>query len=231
MSAGTPSVTNGSTRPPQYNTRSRNPVRRYAGIALVLLLHVLFIWALLEGLANKVVQVIAKPIETRIIMPVKPPPPPPPIPTVKLAPPKVRPPPPPFVPPPQVKVTAPPVAPTITHQATPAATPVEPPPAPAVPAPPVPAKPVSHVVGVVCPNSDEVRRTTVYPQQAQDQEITGDVLVSFVVDPQGHIDDVKVEHSADPILDRAALKAVTRFNCISQGQSVRVQVPFSFNLN
>lgn len=197
----------------------------------MLLLHVFFIWALMSGLANKVVQIVQKPIETRIIAPVKPPPPPP-LPTVKLPPPKFAPPPPPrpFVPPPEVQVTPPPLAPTITHQAAPVPTEVAPP-APVPVAPPAPAKPVSQVVGVVCPNSDEVRRTMGYPEDAQENNITGDVLISFVVDPQGHVTDEKVEQAADPILARAAYKAVKKFNCISQGQPVRVQVPFSFNLN
>lgn len=217
-------------RPRQYGSQQPRPVRRYAGIAVVLLLHVVFIWALMNGLANKVVQVIQKPIETRIIEPVKPPPPPP-LPVVQLPPPKFTPPPPPFVPPPEVQV-APPPAPTITHQATPAPTPVAPQPSVAAPVvAPAPAKPVSHQVGVVCPNSDEVRRSVVYPQEAQDNDITGDVTISFVVDPQGHVTDEKVEQSADPVLNRAAFNAVKKFNCISQGQPVRVQVPFSFNLN
>jgi protein TonB len=218
--------------PPQYGRRQQNPVRRYAGIATVLLLHIVFIWALMNGLANKVVQIVQKPIETKIIAPVKPPPPPP-MPIVQLPPPKFSPPPPPFVPPPEVQVTPPPVVPTITHQAVPVPTPVAPdPPAPPAPVvPPAPAKPVSHVVGVVCPNSDQVRRSIGYPQEAQDNNITGDVLISFVVDPQGHVTEEKVEHSADPILDHAAFVAVKKFNCISQGEPVRVQVPFSFNLN
>lgn len=218
-----------SGRPRQYGRRQQNPLRRYAGIAAVLALHVALIWALVDGLANKVVEVAEKPIETRLIEPVKPPPPPP-LPTVQLPPPKFSPPPPPFVPPPEVPV-APPPAPTITHQAEPVPTPVAPPPAPAPIAPPEPAKPVSHQVGVVCPNSDEVRSSMAYPQEAQDNNITGDVLISFVVDPQGHVTAEKVEKSADPILDRAAYKAVQKFNCVSQGQPVRVQVPFSFNLN
>jgi protein TonB len=208
---------------------SASPLRRYAGFAIVLLLHVLFIWALKNGLANKVVQVIEKPIETKIIEPVKPPPPPP-LPIVKEPPPKIKPPPKPFVPPPEVHVlTPPPVAP-IAHQADPVPTPVAPPP-PVVVAPPAPpAKPVSREIGVVCPNSEQVRSSMKYPQEAQDNDITGDVVISFVVDAEGHVTDEKVEESADPVLDRAAFNTVKKFNCISQGQSVRVQVPFTFNL-
>nr|WP_174950203.1 energy transducer TonB [Burkholderia lata] len=216
-------------RPRQFGGKQQNPVRRFGGIAVVLLLHVLLVYALVNGLATKVVQVIQHPIETRIIEPVKPPPPPPPLPVVKLPPPKATLPPPPFVPPAEVPVQAPPQA-TITHQAAPV------PSAPAVQAPvvapPAPAaKPVSHEVGVVCPNSDQMRASMQYPKEAQENNITGDVTIEFVVDADGNITNVRVAQSADPILDRAAYNTVKRFRCTAQGQPVRVQVPFSFNLN
>ncbi len=213
----------------QFGGKQRNPVRRFGGIAAVLLLHVLLVYALLNGLATKVVQVIQHPIETRIIEPVKPPPPPPPLPVVKLPPPKATLPPPPFVPPAEVPVQAPPQA-AITHQAAPV------PSAPAVLAPVVAprapaAKPVSHEVGVVCPNSDQMRASMQYPKEAQENNITGDVTIEFVVDADGNVTNVRVSQSADPVLDRAAYNTVKRFKCMAQGQPVRVQVPFSFNLN
>jgi periplasmic protein TonB len=232
MSDGVAAAAQWSGRPRQYGASQHKPVRRYFGIGLVLLLHILFIWALMNGLATKVVQTIQKPADVRIIEPVKPPPPLP-VKTVQARPPKVTPPRKPFVPPPEVKVT-PPLAPTISHQSTPLDTPVAPPAPPAPPAvapAPAPAKPVSHEIGVVCPNADKIRGSIVYPQEAQDNNVTGDVLISFVVDPQGHVTDEKVEQSADPLLDRAAFNAVKKFNCIAQGESVRVKVPFSFNLN
>lgn len=129
--------------------------------------------------------------------------------------PRVAPPPPPFVPPPEVRVQAPP-QPTITHQDVPApSAPVhEAPPAPA----PVPvAKPVNREIGVVRPNSDEVRSSIVYPSEAQDNNITGDVTVEFTVDPDGRVTNLRVAQPADPVLNRAALNAVKRFHCIAQG--------------
>ncbi|XHO67241.1 hypothetical protein BCC1697_003727 [Burkholderia gladioli] len=213
-------------RPRQYDASRKQPIRRYAGIAIVLLLHVVLIYALLNGLATKVVQVIQHPIETRIIEPVKPPPPPP-MPVVKLPPPKFAPPPPPFVPPPEVPVQAP-VQTPIVHQAAPVVSaPVTAPPPVAAPAP----KPVSHEVGVVCPNSDQIRGSIRYPQAAQENNITGDVLIEFTVDADGKITNERVAQSADSDLDRAAFNAVKQFKCVGQGQPVRVQVPFSFNLN
>ncbi|MFD1561847.1 energy transducer TonB [Paraburkholderia silviterrae] len=218
----------GPGRPREFGRKQQNPMRRYGGIGAVVVLHAVLIYALVNGLATKVVQVIQHPIETKIIEPVKPPPPPP-LPTVQLPPPKFAPPPPPFVPPPEVPVQAPPQA-TITHQAAPVVSaPVTAPPAPPAP---VQAKPVSHEVGVVCPNSDEIRSSIRYPKEAQENGVTGDVLIEFVVDPQGHVTNERVAQSAsDDSLDAAAFNAVKRFNCISQGQPVRVQVPFSFSLN
>ncbi|WP_269505889.1 energy transducer TonB [Burkholderia sp. IMCC1007] len=218
-------------RPRRFGNKQTHPVRRFGGIAIAIVLHLVLIWALVSGLATRVVQIVQKPIETRIIVPVKPPPPPPPPKPVEkvVSKPRVAPPPPPYVPPPEVRVQAPP-QPTITHQDVPApSAPVhEAPPAPA----PVPvAKPVNHEIGVVCPNSDEVRSSIVYPPEAQDNNITGDVTVEFTVDPDGHVTNLRLAQPADPVLNRAALNAVKRFHCIAQGQPVRVRVPFSFNLN
>ncbi len=209
-------------RPREFGKKQQNPVRRFGGIAAVLLLHVLLIYALINGLATKVVHVVQHPIETRIIEPVQPPPPPP-LPPVQLPPPKFAPPPPPFVPPPEVPVQAPPQQ-TITHQTAPVvATPA---------APPMPAKKPSTEVGIVCPNSDQVRASIKYPREALENNISGDVVIEFVVDPEGHITNERVaQSSSDSSLDRAAFNAVKHFSCVSQGQPVRVQVPFSFTLN
>ncbi|MGA7779058.1 MAG: energy transducer TonB, partial [Paraburkholderia sp.] len=118
----------------------------------------------------------------------------------------------------------------ITHQAAPVVATPAPPPAP--PAPAAPSKPASVQVDVACPNSDQVRSSVVYPKEAQENNVTGDVLIEFVVDQQGHITDERVAKSSeDSSLDRAAFNAVKKFSCVSQGQPVRVQVPFSFNLN
>ncbi|KVV64711.1 energy transducer TonB [Burkholderia cepacia] len=231
MTTASPSRLAAIGRPRRFGNRQTHPVRRFGGIAIAIALHLVLIWALVNGLATRVVQIVQQPIEARIIAPVKPPPPPPPPKPVEkvVSKPRVTASPPPFVPPPEVHVQAPPPA-TITHQDVPApSAPVhEAPPAPA----PVPvAKPVNREIGVVCPNSDEVRSSIVYPAEAQDNNITGDVTVEFTVDPDGRVTNLRVAQPADPVLNRAALNAVKRFNCIAQGQSVRVRVPFSFNLN
>src|ERR1039457_780946 len=84
----------------------QNRGKRFIGIAFVILLHLVIVYALVTGLARKVVEVINQPIETKIIETVKPPPAP------KLPPPTPQPkhvaPPPPFIPPPEVRIEQPP---------------------------------------------------------------------------------------------------------------------------
>ena len=128
-----------------YAEQQRNPSKHMVGLGVVIVMHIILGWALLNGLARKVVEVVKGPIETKIIEEVKPPPPPPP--ENLPPPPKLPPPPPAYMPPPEIKIeTPPPPAPTITVQTTP------PPPAPPVaiapptppeapPAPPAPAAP------------------------------------------------------------------------------------------
>src|SRR4249920_2582147 len=99
--------------------QQRNPGKHVLGITVVILIHVLVIYALLTGLARKAVEVIKKPLTATIIEEVKLPPPPPPPPPKKIVePPKAQPVVQPYVPPPDIPVpqpTTPPVisAPTI----------------------------------------------------------------------------------------------------------------------
>ncbi|MFM0249779.1 energy transducer TonB [Paraburkholderia sediminicola] len=205
--------------------RPKMPARRMVGLGFVIVLHATLIYALLTGLATKVVEVIQQPIETKIIEEVKPPPPPPAIPLPP--PPKLTAPPPPFIPPPEVQVASPPVQTAIVSRSA-APTPS----VPAAPAaPPVAAAPEHANVGVVCPNSGQVRASIRYPREAQRDNLTGDVLIEFTVGMDGTIKDLQVTKSAAPVLDRAAENAVRQFNCAAQGHEVRVQVPFSFKLD
>lgn len=47
-----------------------------------------------------------------------------------------------------------------------------------------------------------------YPFQAQEQKIEGQVVVSFIVNKDGTVADVKLEKRAHPLLDREALRVV-----------------------
>jgi protein TonB len=125
---------------------------RFTGFGVVVLIHVVAIWALASGLAKDIVKKVTGPIETTIIEEqVKPPPPPE---KVVPPPPDIKAPPPPFVPPPEFQVTAPaPPAPAIqsTQVAPPANTDFRPQPAPVPAAPPAPpAPPAKKTAAMVC---------------------------------------------------------------------------------
>jgi periplasmic protein TonB len=194
--------------------QQRNPGRHVVGIGIVLGLHLLLGWALITGLAQRMVEVIKAPIETKIIDEVKPPPPPPP--ENLPPPPKFAPPPPSFVPPPEVNVNPPPTpAPTITTtQVAPPPAPVAiaPPPAPAAPpAPPVtaPAAPVRvppRINWNICEKPE-------YSAAARRAEASGEVIVAYTADATGQIVEATIEKSAGPTrehkqLDRATLDAI-----------------------
>lgn len=75
-----------------------------------------------------------------------------------------------------------------------------------------------------------------YPVVAQENGVQGRVVVSFVVEKDGHITDVKVVRSVDPTLDKEAARVVKSMpNWIpgkQNGSAVRVKynVPVSFKL-
>ncbi len=60
-----------------FSRRQADPRRHLTGIAVVILLHLIVLYALVTGLAKKVVDVVRAPIETKVIEEVKKPPPPP----------------------------------------------------------------------------------------------------------------------------------------------------------
>jgi protein TonB len=124
--------------------QQHNNSTRVTGFAIVVLIHMVFVWALATGLARKAIEKVVGPLETKVIEEVKKapedlPPPPPPL---------KAPPPPPFVPPPEIQITAPVTntAATITQttsapppKAETRQVPVQAPPPPARPAGPVKA--------------------------------------------------------------------------------------------
>jgi protein TonB len=216
-----------------YARQQRNPSRHLIGIGGVVLFHALVIYALVTGLARKVVEVVKGPIEVKVIEEVKTPPPPP---EVVPPPPKMAAPPPPFIPPPEINIATQTTAPTITavtREAPPSPTaPVIQPPAPpaAKPAPaPAPAGPKS--ARVVCPNYVEVMSKIEYPRQALLDGTEGEVLIEFTVAADGQIKDVVIKSSSNRVFNRAALGAVqSGLTCQGQGQDVRVQAPVSFKI-
>jgi protein TonB len=170
-----------------YADTQRSGGKHAVGFGVVVVLHLILGWALLNGLAQRMVEVIKGPLDTKIIEEQAKPPPPPP--ENLPPPPKFQPPPPSFVPPPEVNVNPPPMpAPTITT------TQVAPPPAPFVPAPPpvvaapappapprAAAKPVIANVNDCAPTSDD------YPAAAKRAEATGTTRIRFTVGPDGRL--------------------------------------------
>ena len=123
---------------------------RFTGFGIVVLIHVVAIYALASGLARDIVKKVTGPIDVKVIEEkVKPPPPPE---KVVPPPPDLKAPPPPFVPPPEFQVTAPaPPAPAIqsTQVAPPAVAEIRPAPAPAPVAAPAP-RPAKITAAMVC---------------------------------------------------------------------------------
>jgi protein TonB len=208
--------------------QQRDPTRHLVGIGAVVLLHVLIVWALVSGLARKVVEVVKGPIEVKVIEEVikKPPPPP----EVVPPPPKVAAPPPPFIPPPEINIAPPPTpAPTIT------AVTKEAPPAPQAPViqkvPEAPA-PVAAVrsAQLACANYKEVMQSITYPREALKEGIEGDVVIEFTVAGNGQIKDAVIKSSSNRVFNRAAMGVVGQLSCNSGGQDIRVQAPLSFKI-
>lgn len=189
--------------------------RRWGALAVVGGLHVLLAWALANGLAKRVVDVVRAPLETRLIEEVKTPPPPPP--PDLPPPPRLAPPPPSFMPPPEIAVATPPVvAPTITTTQAPppvvAAVAIAPPPAPPAPvavaaAPRSSAKPARLDVGA-CSRPE-------YPAAAARAEVTGTSKIRFTVDAAGLVSRAEIERPSGPLrehrlLDQAAVAALSK---------------------
>ncbi|PRC93389.1 energy transducer TonB [Solimicrobium silvestre] len=183
-----------------FSEHGQDPTKKLVGISVVVLIHVIVIYALLNGLGKQIIAVIKDiPIETKVIEEVKPPPPPPDAPP---PPPKLAAPPPPFIPPPEVQVAQQPVVNTIS-----AVSNVQPPRqdfTKAVAAPPVVAKASgpSVVAAVVdfstCDKPD-------YPRNSVRNEEHGTVRIAFLIGLDGRVADSKIEKSSGfRALDAAA---------------------------
>lgn len=186
-----------------FRTDGQTRGKNLTGISVVILLHVVVAYAVVTGLGKKMIEVIKKPVETKIIEEVKPPPPkdlPPPPP-----PPKMVAPPPPFIPPPEVQIQQPqnvnaiaavsnvkPDNPVMPHPAPPVVAPV----AAAPKAAPV------HVAAVVDANACQKPE---YPRASLRAEEQGTVTLAFLIGTDGRVVDSKVDTSSGfSALDKAA---------------------------
>jgi protein TonB len=215
--------------------QQNDPRRRIIGFGAVLLFHLLIVYALVSGLAKKVVDVVRAPIETKVIEEIKKPPPPPEV--VVPPPPKLEAPPPPFIPPPEIQIaTPPPPQPTITATTPtppPAPVAIAPTPAPveAPPAPPAPPPPAPVTAGSVCPTYAKAMGEAAFPREAIKQGLErGEAVIQFTIGPTGEIKDIK-SISGNPIFVRNSIRIVqSEFKCVGQGRDVTVRVPFVYKL-
>ena len=184
-----------------YMEQQRSWGNHAPSIALVAILHLAIGYALVTGLARKVVEVLKAPIETKIIEEIKKPPPdtPPP------PPPKLATPPPPFIPPPEINIQIPQVAQpqTITTVTT-----TPPPPGPpAVIAPTAPPAPQPAVrreyKATSCPRP-------VYPRQLQREGVSGNVIAHVYVTPAGTVSEVRIVRSSNRQFDREVIRAMSQ---------------------
>ena len=194
------------------------------GIAMTVALHIVLVYAMIHGLARKIVEVVLPPLETKIIEEVKPPapdkPPPPP-------PPKLVQPPPPFIPPPEVRIQMPvQVAPAIIVSPTP------PPPAPVViaPTPPPPAPAPAPIVLATAPETiaDSCERPP-YPAAWRRAGEAGEVRLRLQVEANGKVSEARIEKSSgyrrlDDAAREAALECRYRPGMGSDGKPTRAAV-------
>ena len=204
-----------------YAQRQRQPGKHVTGITVVVVLHIVLGYALVSGLARKVVDVIKQPLETKIIEEVKKPPPPdtPPPPPPKMV--QVMPT---FVPPPEVQVQAPVVQAPIVSVTNVA------PPVYAPPAPPAPANTGPVNAAVACSNIREVKSEIKYPPQAAKDGLQGTVSLTFKISPTGEVKDVEVKSSTNRIFNSASVSAARKLKCAGQGRVVPVTWDVGFTL-
>lgn len=191
--------------------------KRLIGFVLVLLLHIVLIYALINGMAQEFVKKIANdPLEVNIIAEVKlPPPPPPPPPKQEEAKPKEVAPPPAYVPPVEVNVEASTSQDSITAVTStepPKSEPVAPPvveakPEPAPPSPPPPPKPMERTKASTKPGCTKPP----YPAESQELEEEGTVTLGITTDVDGNVVEIRIiKSSGFTRLDDAAKQAFGR---------------------
>ncbi len=216
-----------------FSQRQADPRRHMVGIAVVILFHALVVWALVSGLAKKVVDVVRAPIETKVIEEIKKPPPPPPE-IVLPPPPKLEAPPPPYIPPPEIQIaTPPPPQPTISVAPSPVPppptvmTPTPPPVVVAPPAPVAPPRPAVVAIGVAC--ATQVQPTM--PAKALREGITGSVKARATI-KGGKVVAVEIISSQPRgVFDAAVRTAMMQYGCSAAGDDeIKADQTFDFKI-
>jgi periplasmic protein TonB len=208
-----------------YARQQRDPSKHLIGITFVVVVHVIVIYALLNGLGKAIVEVIKKPLNATIIEEIKAPPPPPPPPPKKII---EQPKPVPveaYVPPPDIPVptVAAPVISAVTQTA-----PTEPhviaPPVVAPPAPPKPAirRGISRISG----------EDPVFPKAAIKANIErGHVVARVYIDEKGNVTNVEIRESDPPrVFDRAVIIALQDWKFSAEGEKYIAELELNFKL-
>lgn len=199
----------------------RNNSRRTGVLVGIIAFHILLLYGLVSGLARKVVEVVAAPLQTDLIEEIKPEDKPPPPPPPQMERPPVQ------VPPPDVVIDIP-----METNTTAISNVTDRP----VPPPPPVAAPVERKVVRVAPKLD-VRRSPstdeFYPASARRAEIEGVTTVRACVGPDGRVagDPTVTNSSGTASLDEAAVKWARRAR-FSPGteDGTAVQMCFQFNV-
>ena len=175
-----------------YASQQRSPSKHLLGFGSVILLHILILWAIHAGLAQKFVKVIKGPVEAQLIEDAKPdiPPPPPPPPQQKAPPPE-------FVPPVDIPVSATAGANAIAAVSnTPA---------------PQPPPPVANVRTPAVINAAQNCQKPEYPSASRRNEEEGTVQLRFLIGTNGQVIESQVEKSSGfARLDEAARSALSK---------------------
>ena len=193
----------------EYSYEQRDPSRRFKGIAIVVVVHIVIGWALISGTARDGLNLVKKKMEAVVVQEVIIPPPPPPPPPKQIKPPDAPPTeaPPPFVPPPDVPPPATSTAPTIVATAAP-------PPAPVVIAPPPPpAKPAPDRtnIAVACPTQVPPEM----PRKALQDGTTGVVRAQALISG-GQVKSVEIL-SGPRVFHAAVRAAMMQYKCTNDG--------------
>jgi protein TonB len=193
-----------------------NFITRRGIVAVVIIaIHVLFAWGLASGLARKVVEVLAPPIEADIVEEVKPDDQPPPPPPPEMERPPVE------VPPPEVSIDLPMET---TSTAIQDVTDKTPPPAP----------PPPRAAGSPAKMTRPVNPDDYYPPGSIRREEQGSPVVQACVGPNGRLlrDPVVTDTSGFPDLDGAAVKVAkaTRYAAGTEGGSALAESCIKFKV-
>lgn len=169
-----------------YAVRQRSPRKHLTGIALVLVLHLLLLWAIASGLARKVVRITENTVEAVLMSEAPPPAPPPKAPTPKT--------PAPPTPAPNAPATAVNQAPTPPAAAAAAA---------------APAAPAIRTGAVVQPGAHCAKPD--YPSASRRMEEEGSVTVKFLIGVDGRVLQAEIEKTSGfTRLDEAARNALSK---------------------